>query len=241
MHRPDAHKKVRWQKHMSSEPPLGFRAALQTVELGRAAFFSHAVEDMPVAESEQIAADDLLPQFGYVGSRYENRRILLIGINPGNGPRKQRSTGDETAMPALLHFVTQRTPESFQAAQQAYRKVCQGWAVWGRQCDELLSAGGLGMEDIAFTNGLPWRTASQAAFSKAVSRKAAQLYVDPFVRQLQPNVIVAVGKRAAEMLEHAGHLSEAVVVWNRARALRPSVVADREAAAKKFSVLLSAL
>ena len=90
-------------------------------------------------------------------------------------------------------------------------------------------------------DGLPWRTASQSAFSEAVSRKAAQLYVDPFVRQLQPKVIVAVGKKAAEMLEYAGHLSEAVVVWNRARALRPSVVADREAAAKKFSVLLSAL
>ena len=214
---------------------------MQTVELGRPAFFSHATEDIPIAKSEQIAADDLLPQFGYVGSRYESRRVLLIGINPGNGHREKRSSGDRTAMPALLEFVMQRTPASFHAAQQAYREVCQGWAVWGRQCDELLSAGGLGMEDIAFTNGLPWRTASQSAFSKGIARKAAQLYVAPIVRELQPKVIVAVGKKAAKMLEYAGLLSESVVVWNRAQALRPSVTAEREAAAKKFSVLIGAL
>ena len=97
------------------------------------------------------------------------------------------------------------------------------------------------MEDIAFTNGLPWRTASQSAFSKGIARKAAQLYVAPIVRELQPKVIVAVGKKAAEMLEYAGLLSESVVVWNRAQALRPSVIAEREAAAKKFAVLIGAL
>lgn len=218
--------------------PLGFQAAVRVVELGRSAFFKDASEDIPAAESPQVTEDDLLPQFGYVGTNYEGRRILLLGINPGNGPRHARNSGEEIAMPPLNEFVAKRSPESFIAAQRAYRQVCQGWAVWGRQCDALLTAGGLNMEDIAFTNALPWRTASKSAFSESIARKAAQLYAGPIVHELNPAIIVAVGKKAAKILEYAGLLSESVVVWNRAQALRPEVVAEREAAAEKFSALL---
>jgi hypothetical protein len=218
--------------------PLGYWAACRVVDLGRQAFFAHAAEDAPFADSDQIAEDDLLPQFGYVGSRYEARRVLLLGINPGNGPRAVRSTGDRTAMPALRRFVTQKTPASFVAAQQAYRSVCEGWAVWGRQCYELLRSSGLDMEDVAFTNALPWRTASQSAFAKHVAKKAAEHYTGPVVRELQPRIIVAVGKKAAQILEYAGLPSASVVTWNRAQALTQSVLAEREAATRQLVELL---
>ena len=220
--------------------PLGYKSARRALELGRGAFFSNPVEDLPGSESTQIAADDLLPQFGYVGAKYEVKRILLLGINPGNGPRKERSHGDQTAMPALHRFAVERTPESFVAAQQAYRSVCEGWAVWGRQCYELLRAGGIGMDEVAFTNALPWRTASQSAFGKAIARRAGELYARPIVDELEPKIIVAVGKKAADILEYAGRMSPAVVVWNRAQALQPHVVAEREAATAKFTSLLRA-
>jgi len=221
--------------------PLGYRSARQVLDLGRAAFFAHPAEDLPAAVSPQVAADDLLPQFGYVGASYQARRILLLGINPGNGPRSERSVGDRTAMPALERFVVEKTPESFSAAQVAYRSVCEGWAVWGRQCYELLRAGGIGMEDVAFTNALPWRTASQSAFGKSIARRAASLYTRPVVNELQPKIIVAVGKKSADILEYAGLMSPSVVVWNRAQALQPQVVAEREAATAQFTKLLEAL
>jgi hypothetical protein len=53
---------------------FGFLAARQVVHLGRAAFCDAHRPDIPVAETTQIAADDLLPQFGFVGKRYEKRR-----------------------------------------------------------------------------------------------------------------------------------------------------------------------
>ena len=224
---------------IQSHEPLGYAAARRTVELGRAAFFSSSTEDLPIAGSEQIAFDDLLPQFGYVGARYEKCRILLLGINPGNGPRNERSAGDISAMPALHKFSAERTPEAFREAQTAYRAVCEGWAIWGRQCYELLRNTGIGMEDVAFTNALPWRTASQSAFKKQIALRAAELYVKPFVLELKPRIIVAVGKKAAEILDYAGLLSDIVVVWNRAQALQPQVVADREAARRKLVKLLS--
>lgn len=217
----------------------GFEAARRVVTVGRSAFFGSVDHDLPKADSAQIAADDLLPQFGFVGSRYNVRRILLLGINPGNGPRKERNSGDKIALPALASFVGNPTPDAFVVAQRAYKQVCQGWAVWGRQCDILLRDCGLGLEDIAFTNALPWRTASQSAFSRSIACKTAQLYAGPVVRELEPSIIIAVGKKAAEVLGYAGLMSESVVVWNRAQALRPTVIAEREAAVQQFKSLLA--
>jgi hypothetical protein len=137
------------------DTPLGFEAARHVVDLDRAAFFASPDDDLPSAESAQVASDDLLPQFGFVGNRYARLRVLLLGINPGNGPRSERSTGDKVIMPALSAFVANPIPKTFLVAQRAYREVCQGWAVWGRQCNELLREAGLDMEDIAFTNALP--------------------------------------------------------------------------------------
>lgn len=218
--------------------PLGFESALGVVTRGRAAFFRSEGDDLPVAESDQIASDDRLPQFGYVGSNYARRRILMLGINPGNGPRTHRSSGDEIALPALELFARLRTAESFASAQKAYRSVCEGWAIWGRQCYELLTAAGLDLEDVAFTNALPWRTRSKSAFSARAAAAAAEIYVQPVVEELGPKIIVAVGKRADEILASSGHMSERVVVWNREQALRPSVIADRENAARKFAQLV---
>ena len=143
-------------------------------------------------------------------------------------------------MPALHKFAAERTPQSFEAAQIAYRSVCEGWAVWGRQCYELLRAGDVDMDEVAFTNALPWRTASQSAFGKSIARRAAELYARPVVDELQPRIIVAVGKKAADILEYAGLMSPSVVVWSRAQALQPHVVAEREAATRKFTNLLRA-
>lgn len=143
-------------------------------------------------------------------------------------------------MPALHRFVSDKTPEAFLASQDAYRSVCHGWAVWGRQCFELLRSSDIDMDDLAFTNALPWRTASQAAFGKSIARRAAALYVSPVVAELQPRIIVAVGKRAAEMLELAGLMSPSVVVWNRAQALTPPVMEERKEAASKLLNLLQA-
>ena len=221
-------------------PPLGYTSAAKVLRHGRVEFFQSPVTDLPVAESVQIGADDRLPQFGYVGSNYLQHRVLLLGINPGNGPRRCRSPEDEIVMPALATFVTEQTPEAFAEAQRAYKSVCQGWAVWGRQCNELLVAAGLGPEDVAFSNALPWRTNSKSAFSPFVAAQAAALYVQPVVDELAPRIIVALGKKAGQMLTIAQRMTDTVVVWNRAQALQPSVIAEREFAARKFAKLVEA-
>jgi hypothetical protein len=207
--------------------------------MGRSACFRYELEDVPASTSPEVAQNDLLPQFGYVGKHYEQRRVLLLAINPGNGPRQYQNAGDTVVMPFLQQFATERSPEAFMAAQNAYRSVCQGWLIWGRECGAVLQAGNITLDDIAFSNALPWRTGKESRFSKYTARCAATVYAGPLIDELQPNVIVAVGKRVAEVLTYSGHMSDSVVVWNRERAPKPHVLLEREAAKVKLANLLS--
>ena len=82
----------------SVSTPPGFAAALNVLEVGRAAFFGSVDADLPVALTPEVANDDKLPQFGFVGQRYEQARLLILAINPGNGPRNKRDARDATAL-----------------------------------------------------------------------------------------------------------------------------------------------
>jgi hypothetical protein len=143
--------------HMAA--PLGYKAARNALALGRAAFFGSNGTDLPMNRSALLRGDDLTPQFGYVGDRYTETRVLLLGINPGNGPQTEvRSTTDARMMPALVRFAEDPTSENFAQAQRAYKSECVSWHVWRNHCKEVIGAGKLSLEEIAYANCLPWRT-----------------------------------------------------------------------------------
>lgn len=222
---------------MSNASHLGYVAAREVIAAGRGAFFSSMDADLPDAQSALIQSDDRIPQFGYVGSNYLARRILLLGINPGNGPRNRRKAGDELQMPHLERFANNPTESNFERAQEAYLRACQNWGIWGRECNELLSIANLSLSDVAFSNALPWRTKSGADFGRAIELATAERYVKPLILDLKPNILIAVGIKVRKMVEDAGFSPH--VVWNRARALTPSVRAQREAAGNLFRQLVS--
>ncbi len=221
---------------MTSEydSPLGYKTAKQAIALGRAAFLGSATSDLPQNRSALVASDDLIPQFGYVGAQFAQCRVLLLGINPGNGKDLARSRQDNTMMPALHRFAADLSAVSFVEAQNAYKSVCQSWSVWQRHCSEVIGAGKLSLEDIAYSNALPWRTASESNFDDAVGEKAAKNYAYPLIEEHQPRVIVAMGKKAAKILGLGGKSFPTLIVWNRAQVATPSVEQERGAAAKKI-------
>jgi hypothetical protein len=106
--------------------PLGYLAAKHAVEAGRAAFFDTETFDLPKRRSQ----DDLVPQFGFVGSQYPACRVLLLGINPGNDKNEEPSAKDKVLISASRSFAEHPTLESFLKAQSAYRATCQSWSVW---------------------------------------------------------------------------------------------------------------
>ena len=220
-------------------PPPGYRTARRVVELGRAAFFGTSDADLPANRSALLRGDDRTPRFGFVGANYSTVRVLLFGINPGNGPESEhRSATDARMMPALERFAADPTPDHFDAAQRAYQAECVTWSIWRRHCREVIGAGRLALDDIAYTNCLPWRSGSNAAFSDTVAERAATLYAGPLIAELRPKVVIAMGKRAAESLRMTDAAPTDLIIWNRAQAATASVLADRaNTAAKIFARL----
>jgi hypothetical protein len=220
--------------------PLGFRTAKRVVQLGRGAFFQDPETDLPNGRSVILRADDLTPQFGFVGSRFAEARVLLLGINPGNGPRNDiRTPNDARMMPSIRQFAEDPTEKNFVDASNAYQAECKHWPIWKRHCSEIVGAGKLSIDDIAYSNCLPWRTESQSNFDDSVARKAAQLFAAPLIEELKPKVIIALGKRANAILRMADAIPAHIITWNRAQAMTPAVRQERSGAAALIFQLLA--
>lgn len=226
---------------MSEEIPLGYETVRRVVlKMGRKKFFGSALTNLPQNRTPEIAQNDLLPQFGYVGEQYSTKRVLLLGINPGNGDNEQENSGDEVMMPLLKKFVEEPTPANFRQAQQAYQKVCVDWDIWKTHVTKILKAGRLNSDEIAYSNCLPWRTKAEATFNEDVAENAALFFAYPLLDELKPQLIIALGKKAAEILQNNGRSfsDSSLVVWNLARAATPAVQKEREAAGQKIASLL---
>lgn len=153
--------------------------------MGRSAFFPDHEFDVPLGRSALLRRDDLTPQFGYVGAQYSSTNVLLLGINPGNGPRNDfRTPADERMMPAILRFAQNPTESTYAQATLAYMNECRSWPVWKHHCAEVIGAGKLSFDKIAYSNSLPWRTASKSSFSDRVAKKTAERYVRPLIEEL---------------------------------------------------------
>ena len=182
---------------------------------------------MPRGRANILLGDDQAPKLGYVGAKYPTTRILLLAINPGNGPNDTRTPQDWQMMPAILNFAENPTEHNFEKTANAYMLVCSGWAFWKRRCAEMLDTNGvdperLSFDQIAYTNCLPWRTHSGTNFSKDVDGKAANFYVRPLIEELEPGLIVTIGKRADSILTMASPKSSIErVYWDFALAPSP--------------------
>ena len=218
---------------------LGYKSAQRVVrDYRREAFFGGIDIDFPKNRPLELRDDDLTPQLGYVGECYSETRVLILGINPGNGP-DVRSKADEQMMPALISFANNPSQERFDQAQKAYKAVCVTWPVWWRRrCSEVIGAGKLELEEVAYSNCLPWRTESGTAFTPSVQEKAAKLYAYPLIEELQPKLIIALGKCATKILRLAGQELPLLITWNCAQAATPAVLEERAKAAAEILTVL---
>ena len=218
---------------------LGYKSAKKVIELGRGAFFDYSEADLPRGRSDQLQIDDHTPQFGFVGSRYTDTRILLLGINPGNGRRNDRRTpGDSRMMPAIIAFAREPTEANFEKASKAYKAECQQWRTWRQHCAEVMGAGKLSFEEIAYSNCLPWRTGSESNFNKKTAEKAAVLYVLPLLMELNPTVLIAMGKKSQTIISTVDFPIPSMVTWNRARAATDNVKRQRSESAAEILKLI---
>jgi hypothetical protein len=80
-------------------------------------------------------------------------------------------------MPILVRFAQDPSPEHFLQAQRAYEAECKTWPIWRRHCAEITGAGKLALDEIAYSNCLPWRTDSQSKFDDHVVRNGPPAFM----------------------------------------------------------------
>jgi hypothetical protein len=194
-----------------------FQVAKALLIAGRGHLFESPTKDIPHASSDIIAKDDLIPQLGFVGSTYEVRRILVLGINPGNGPRASRSAADAQMMPALYAFVSNPEEVTYAAAMQAQMDAFPNWLA-SKEIGPILENEGVARNEIAYANASPYRAgkgdAKDAFPSKARERLAAIGWVLPLLTALTPKIIIAHGKKAADVIQHCDFQAK-ILVYNR--------------------------
>lgn len=227
---------------MNEEIPFGYETARRVVlKMGRKKFFGSALTNLPQNRAPEIAQNDLLPQFGFVGEQYTAKRVLLLGINPANGDNDKQNSGDEAMMPLLKKFVEEPTPDNFRQAQQAYQKVCVDWVFWKNSVGKILKDSGLHLNEIAYSNCLPWRTKEPATFDDEVAENAALFFAYPLIQELEPYLVVAVGKKAADILRNNGRPISNLVEWNLAQQATSAVKEKRQKAIQEITQLLQLL
>ncbi len=196
-----------------------FQVAKALLIAGRGHLFESPTKDIPHASSDIIAKDDLIPQFGFVGSTYDVRRVLVLGINPGNGPRASRSAADAKMMPALHAFVSSPEETTYAVAMQAQMDAFPNWPA-SKEIGPILENEGIARTEIAYANANPYRAGkgeSKDAFpSTDRERLAANGWVLPLLTALMPTIIIAHGKKAADVIQHCNFRAK-TLVYNRNR------------------------
>ena len=152
---------------------------------------------------------------GYVGANYEpGVGIVLLAVNPGGGgdAYATRTLADEEFYPLLAEFKAADRPrvvESFERINAAFPFILEGWNLQ-RILRPTLEAAGVTIEEVAFMNIVPYRTRNDRPPPVAAASAAWQRIVDPCLSILAPCSVVAMGKKAGNLVDRLYYGKEPV-------------------------------
>jgi hypothetical protein len=175
---------------------------------GRALFFESADTLLPKTDDENVKLDDRTPQFGFVGDAYETGGVLIVGINPGIGPRSQQLDSDRIMMEALRSLQGNPSALTYKQAMAAQMKALPEWPA-GPIIKQELKTAERELNEIAYINSNPYRAGNGdardlyplSATGLKRQQQAADNWVRPMLTALRPGLIVALDYPAAEVLQ----------------------------------------
>lgn len=151
-------------------------------------------------------AEDARTMFaGAVGPDYRPGGLVLMAINPGGGgdAYTRRTPADERLYPLLQRFrdaYPAHALDAFEAINTLFLPLLKTWNVW-RIVQPCLEAAGVDLFQAAYLNAVPYRTREDKVPSVAAKQAAWRLATGPALDVLQPGTIVALGKKAGDVLE----------------------------------------
>lgn len=151
-------------------------------------------------------AEDARTMFaGAVGPDYRSGGVALLAINPGGGgdAYTRRTPADERLYPTLQRFRDAQDPaltlDTFEAVNTLFLPLLKTWNIW-RIVQPCLEAAGVELPQAAYLNAVPYRTRGDQTPSVGAKQAAWRLATGPALDALQPGMIVALGKKAGDVL-----------------------------------------
>lgn len=139
-----------------------------------------------------------LPQPGHIGMRY--RGILLVGRNPCVDPTGRWKAQDSIYFKNMSE-LGQRPDESAYSRLEGFLvEYIKTWPICTRYFP--LKECGLELDDIAYVNLVRCRTVGDKTPQKKMTANCINNHFLPWVEKLKPNIIVFVGKWAADRVKN---------------------------------------
>ena len=196
-------------RRVNREAPMPFRNRREIAEcwqdhvrISRKEIFGSADEEC----TPKHLSDDAATMFaGYIGADYRpGVGLLLLAINPGGGgdAYKYRTAEDHVFIPLLTNLKQARPSElleSFESVNTAFMHIVMGWKIW-TILEPTLDAAGVAIGDVAYMNIVPYRTRGNKMPPAAARERAWKKIVEPSLDFLAPRAIVAMGKKAGDVM-----------------------------------------
>lgn len=147
--------------------------------------------------------DAAIPFLGFCGGDYRRGGCVLLAINPGGGgdAYTQRTPQDQKLIPLIQQFTSSDDSSvvaSFDAMSANYSALAQSWNLW-RILKPTIEACGFTIDQVCYLNCFPYRTAKDAKPAAYVLSKAWQNIIVPLLGELDPSILVALGKKAGSV------------------------------------------
>ena len=145
-----------------------------------------------------------LPFLGYVGASFRTGGVVLMAINPGGGSDKYKKTVEDERLCPALQRLQDSSPQMAAVAAgevfQNYIEVLPTWNLW-RIVNPVLKATDTDINSIAFLNVVPFRTKGDAKPHVKARNFSWAKIVSPLLSVLKPSQIIALGKKAGDVLQ----------------------------------------
>ena len=195
-------------------PDVVSSSFLRAANVSREDLYGVPIDDqMPL----HLQTDARVPFLGFTGQRYVKGSVVLLAINPGGGgdTYQTRTTQDAQLLPLIEAFrrsTTSETAARFDAMSKNYALQVRSWNLW-RILGPVLEACGKELEEVAYLNCFPYRTAGDRRPKSQALRASWAKIVEPLLSELRPGKVVALGKKAGSVAEtyHRGSYALHVV------------------------------
>lgn len=172
-----------------------------------------------------------VPQPGYIGPKYWESRVLLVGQNPGTP--KSLADADLLYTAALRQLRDAPTEPNYQALEMKLKEFIPQWPVHGNYFP--LAEAGLTLDDIAYFNVVRCRTVADAAPGVNLVRNCLSHHFTRWLDELAPRAVVFIGKWAADQAAYVVESrSIPYMFMNRCRSLSSEERAENRLSVVRF-------